>query len=229
MGPLPAARRAVPQPTSASREAVLRVLRERPGGVTLTELVAACGLAPTTVRGHLAHLVRDGRATRSARPSAGPGRPAWEYAGADRHALGVAEYAGLASALAATIARTSADPGADAVDAGRRWGAQLHAERVAAGGPRQGPAATVVAMLRDFGFAPRVRAGDPEVRLTRCPLLETARAYPQVVCSVHLGLVAGVLDALGAGGGELALAAFAEPGACTLRLAGGPSLPDPTD
>ena len=55
-------------------------------------------------------------------------------------------------------------------------------------------------------------------RLRRCPLLDTARAYPEVVCSLHLGLVRGALERVGADPDVAALEPFAERGACRLDL-----------
>ncbi len=53
------------------------------------------------------------------------------------------------------------------------------------------------------------------VWLRTCPLLDAARTYPQVVCTVHRGLVEGLLDAAGeppAGEADgVALDPFAEP------------------
>jgi predicted ArsR family transcriptional regulator len=56
------------------------------------------------------------------------------------------------------------------------------------------------------------------VRLRRCPLLEAARQEPEVVCSVHLGVLEGALEALGSLCVRPTLVPFAEPGACRLTL-----------
>jgi predicted ArsR family transcriptional regulator len=56
------------------------------------------------------------------------------------------------------------------------------------------------------------------VLLRTCPLLEAAREHPTVVCSVHLGLVAGALGALGESAHGVQLQPFSRPGACTLTL-----------
>ena len=57
-------------------------------------------------------------------------------------------------------------------------------------------------------------------RLRRCPLLEAAVEQPEVVCSVHLGIVRGALDTWGTTSDETSLVPFAEPGACLLHLTG---------
>jgi predicted ArsR family transcriptional regulator len=76
----------------------------------------------------------------------------------------------------------------------------------------------VVSLLDDIGFAPRADARSSVVRLTRCPLLEAAHKYPDIVCGVHLGLARGALEEYRADPGGTELLPFAEPGACLLRL-----------
>ena len=56
------------------------------------------------------------------------------------------------------------------------------------------------------------------VLLRTCPLLDAARRHPEVVCEVHLGLVAGALEALDEPSEDLRLEPFARPGACVLAL-----------
>jgi predicted ArsR family transcriptional regulator len=133
---------------------------------------------------------------------------------------GRAEYAGLAAALAATIHRTSDDPRRDAVEAGDLWGRELAADHGAPAGTGEVAARhEVVGLLAEMGFAPDADRDSTSVRLTRCPLLDTARRYPDVVCAVHLGIVRGALDEYGADASPAELLPFAEPGACRLHLA----------
>ena len=56
------------------------------------------------------------------------------------------------------------------------------------------------------------------VLLRTCPLLDAARRHPEVVCQVHLGLVAGALEAHREPSDGLRLAPFSRPGACELTL-----------
>lgn len=160
----------------------------------------------------------------------------------------VREYAGLAAALAGHLHRTSASPTDDALEAGRAWGADLargastpdggsaageampeRADSARADGDRAAgevidaaTAATarrrVVHLLADLGFDPAADDAATTVALRSCPLLETARRYPDVVCSVHLGITRGALEAFGGDPGPTDLRAFAEPGACRLLL-----------
>ena len=216
-GPAPAAPRRAPV-LSESRSALLEMLRAQAEPTSLAGLVALSGLHANTVREHLDALVQHGLARRSQAPASGRGRPAWLY-----RATGVqrdpSEYAGLASALAAAIRRTSPNPGEDAVVAGLEWGRSLARHRTS--GPVTSATAArreVVALLDEIGFAPRPDARSSTVRLTRCPLLEAAHLYPDVVCGVHLGLAKGALEEYGADPDGTELTPFAEPGACRLRL-----------
>ncbi len=76
----------------------------------------------------------------------------------------------------------------------------------------------MVELFDRLGFAPETGPRSTTVRLRRCPLLDAARANPEVVCNVHLGIVRGALAALGGEPEPSSLEAFAEPGACRLNL-----------
>ncbi|MCG2800454.1 MAG: helix-turn-helix domain-containing protein [Cellulomonas sp.] len=230
MGPRPAATPgtlgSTPSPSPAGR-AILAALRSQPAPFTLATLVTATGLHVNTVREHLAALTDAGLVTRGRTAPQGRGRPASTYAALSSSATSEpgpspvsAEYAGLAAALASTIHRTSSSPGRDAADAGTEWGRELARTR-----PSPHPAddvdprGQVVHLLADLGFAPQPVEDSPAVLLTRCPLLETARRYPEVVCAVHLGLVRGALGEFGADPEGAELYPFSDPGACRLDLA----------
>lgn len=87
--------------------------------------------------------------------------------------------------------------------------------------PDQDEAADVVlGMLSELRFTPQRTDEKGVYRLTTCPLLDAARRNPEVVCQVHLGIVRGVLEELGADPDAAELTAFAEPGACLLTLPG---------
>ncbi len=195
------------------------MLRSQAEPTTLGALAAAAGLHENTVREHLDALVDSGLATRSRAEPSGRGRPAWLYEASEAAPAAVSEYAGLAAALARTIHERSSTPREDALAAGWSWGLDLAGQRGAA------PAATaaagrrqVVAMLDDLGFAPEANSRATSVRLTRCPLLEAAHTYPDVVCAVHLGLTQAALEEYGAESAGARLLPFAEPGACRLHL-----------
>jgi len=234
-GPMPAAGLRYQRATlSSPRARILEALVDQPEPCTVAALSALTHQHPNTIREHLDGLVTARLADRTRASAKGRGRPPWLYGvtpdvGSDQASRG---YAGLASALAAHIVRTSRQPRADAIEAGRVWGRDL--VRPFAMGVGEGPVPDavrapsalarrreVVAMLKEFGFAPSPDARAAVVRLRRCPLLEAAHQYPEVVCGVHLGIVRGALDELGndpARTERTALQPFSEPGACRLDL-----------
>jgi predicted ArsR family transcriptional regulator len=196
---------------------MLKLLQEFGVEASTAALAERTGLHENTVRGHLDALVRSGLATRQQSPAAGRGRPAWLYsATAHEPDPTVRDYAGLASALARQITRTSTSPQADGLTAGEEWGRALAAriDRTTAARARW----RTVELLADLGFEPQPDAQARTVRLHRCPLLDAARDQPDVVCPVHLGMVRGVLAALGGDPQSATLVPFAEVGACLLHL-----------
>lgn len=203
-------------PLSTARTAIVDLLRDQPEPLTLSSLVAATGLHENTLREHLAALVRRGLVRRHRAEPVGRGRPAWLYELTDEEPAR-SEYAGLASALAATIARTHDNPGRAAAAAGEEWGRDLVRDRGAATLSPSAARDQVLRLLNDLNFAPEPAPERPEeVRLTRCPLLEAAHRHPEVVCAVHLGIVRGALAEYGADPTGSELVPFAEPGACRL-------------
>lgn len=222
LGPAPVRSGSGLQPMSGQRAAVLERLQQHDAPRTIAVLAEELGLHQNTIRDHLDALVDRGLAVRDRAPAKGRGRPAWTYAAALDNVEPdprVRDYAGLATALAAHIARTSQDPEGDALEAGRLWGQGL-AGSEPPGGRRSATAARrhVVTVLDELGFAPEPDARATTAALRRCPLLDAAKQYPEVVCRVHLGIVRGVMDAQGADSEHTDLVPFAEPGACRLKL-----------
>lgn len=212
-----------PVALSGQRLRVLDYVRAH-SPVRVTEVAGALGLHANTVREHLDAVVTLGLVERATARTAGRGRPATLYrVSAADPAVAVRDYAGLATALAGQLARTSVQPERDARAAGVEWGRELLDDRSHAGrDARQ----TVLEALARLGFAPDDDPGTSGARrgvaLRRCPLLDAARRYPTIVCQVHLGIVEGMLQRLGVTDTPgLDLIPFAEPGACRLFL------PDP--
>ena len=169
------------------------------------------------MREHLNALVATGLVRRTRARATGRGRPAWLYQSWEGEAE-QAEYAGLAAALSRAVAESAVEPTAVAEAQGRVWGHDMVVAR-RGGDASSSAAAVVVATLDDLRFAPRVEPEWPTVvRLERCPLLETAHRFPDVVCAMHLGMVRGVLERLGESTEGTELRPFAEPGACLLVL-----------
>ncbi|MGP5317028.1 helix-turn-helix transcriptional regulator [Arthrobacter rhombi] len=221
MGPRPAAVEE-PQAMSRARRDLLTRLGEYGGACPVDQLARSCGQHPNTVREHLEALVESGHVQRAPAPQpAGRGRPARLYQVAEQ-ATAPAAAATLASVLAAQLAARPDAP-AEGIAAGRAWAATLRTgppEAIPNHRPSvQEVSENIAGALTETGFAAEQSAEDATVlRLTRCPLLDAAREHPDVVCSVHLGLVQGLLDDAGASGTRAQLLPFAASDACLLRL-----------
>ncbi|MRH28878.1 transcriptional regulator [Microbacterium sp. SYP-A9085] len=189
---------------------LLRMVEAQSVPVSTAALTAASGLHENTVRGHLEQLRADGYLRREREVSTGRGRPAWLWRAVNPEPVNA--YAGLASALADTLARSGVDPVARARDAGRAWGAELAAARARDGRPAR---EEVVDVMREQGFAPTDAAD--VVLLRRCPLIEAAARHPDIVCAVHQGMIDGILRARGSDE-QSTLVPFTAPGVCTLHL-----------
>ncbi|HET8594728.1 MAG TPA: helix-turn-helix domain-containing protein [Intrasporangium sp.] len=199
---------------SPQRRRVFDALDAAPRPIAV--LAEALGLHVNTVREHLDGLVASGLALRSQLAPKGRGRPGWGYAvrpGATSPAVG--EYATLASVLADHVASQGGDVRGDMRRLGRGWGEALLSGRAPKADPEDAER-EVVSLLGDLGFDPD---GTPDcLRLRQCPMLAVARERPDVVCSVHHGLVEGALEAAGGDANAVRLEAFAEIGSCRLRL-----------
>jgi predicted ArsR family transcriptional regulator len=197
---------------------LLDVLASRGQPVDVGELAAAVGLHVTTARVHLEVLARAGLVARAAQQHGGrPGRPRQLY----RIVPAPADAQGhrpLAAVLAAAVT-DDLDQGRERAErAGARWADQ---EISAVSGVSWEQATRGVAELFDrLGFAPRLvdAGGYRHVELHACPFRDTARAYPHVVCSVHLGLLRGALARFGAPAPGAALRPFVGPELCIADL-----------
>ena len=219
LGPAPVRSGPVDHALSGQRAVVLERLEQGTSPTPISTLADDLGLHTNTVREHLDALVALGLAMRDRAPASGRGRPAWLYAAVlDRVEPDVRlrDYAGLTGALAAHLQRTSPDPGREAQEIGQTWGRELAADPPDSS--TADPSGRVVALLAGLGFAPEADAAGTTAALRRCPLLDVARAHPEVVCNVHLGIVQGALEAYGGDAEPVAMEPFAEPGACRLHL-----------
>lgn len=215
---------------------------------TVGSLAALLDAHPNGVRRHLADLVQQGLAATVGAASEGRGRPsvAYQATALGRSAVAAAgapisaEYLGMAAAFARHLTARSATPASEAREIGRHWGTTLAegppapasdaaasgaaASDAAASGAAGGtpsaadpPRRRVLRLLEGLGFSPLHRP-DGSVALRTCPLLDAARANPEVLCEVHLGMVQGASAAFGGPGDGGELLPFAESGACVLRL-----------
>ena len=206
-----------------SRSRVLTALKDAGGPLGVVEVAAQVRLHPNTIRFHLDALVETGLAERIAEERGIPGRPRTLYtASPDSARTGRRNYRLLAEILTSYVAGQTPQPAKAALKAGEAWGRYL-ADRPApfqrvdaAGAIRQ-----LVRTLDDFGFAPEaVTTGRKrQILLHHCPFRETAEEHGEVVCSIHLGLLQGMLAELDAPLEARRLDPFVRPSLCVVHLA----------
>jgi predicted ArsR family transcriptional regulator len=202
---------------SISRVAVLETLRTNGGPLGVRDLAERMSLHTNTVRKHLDLLVDNGFATRLRDGEVRRGRPRYVYAAVPESSPAETQlrnYKLLASVFAAFL-HDADDPQAAAEEAGRRFGAR--SLDLAGAGP-SAALEHVVRMLDDIGFEPEVAAGRSEIRLHHCPFHELVRDRQEVVCGIHLGLIRGALEQLGAPEEALRLVPFVTPTLCVVEI-----------
>lgn len=197
---------------------MLDVLRDQPDPVGIEALAQAVARHPNTVREQVTWLVEHGHVERIRQPKDGRGRPSWLYQ-ARGPRPGDAEYVELAAALAWRLQDHSPDTHAEATAAGHRWGSELVDQRGALERPSPSAARRwTVELMDELGYRPDADDEAREVVLRRCPLLQAAHRFPDVVCAVHLGMVQTALERNGADPAAAELTPFSAPGECRLRL-----------
>lgn len=226
--------------SSASRAAILELIRARASGLTAAEVARYCGLHRSTVRAHLERLTAAGLVTREPTRGGTPGRPAWRYRAVAIPRPADSLYRDLAGALVGHLARADANPASAGEQAGRDWGRRLVGRDITrdagAGASREAPLDGLVRVLDHLGFTPTVvhRGPGPAavVHLRSCPFLDLVGANQDVVCGLHLGVIRGALGGLGASTAGTTLEPFGAEGACVVRVASpnstDPALPGPT-
>jgi predicted ArsR family transcriptional regulator len=207
-----------------SRARVLAALQAAPAPLGVGEVAERVRLHPNTTRFHLDALAEAGLARRTSEERDLPGRPRTLYAATPGSAsAGRRSYRLLAEILTSYVASQTKQPAQAALKAGEAWGRYL-TERPApfqhidaAGATRQ-----LVATLDGIGFSPEaVTAGRKrQILLHHCPFREAAEEHRDVVCSIHLGLMRGMLAELDAPLEAHRLEPFVEPTLCVTHLAG---------
>ncbi|WP_282826583.1 helix-turn-helix transcriptional regulator [Gulosibacter sediminis] len=199
--------------SAASRRRLLSVLIDD-GPMDVTTLAETVGLHVTTARFHLDVLQQAGLIRRTAGRAGRPGRPRQLYAATATAEPGEA-YRQLAAALTEVLA-TDPDAGPQLAErAGRHW-AQMEIPVEEAMSWEEGTR-RISDLFERIGFAPRLvdDTAERHLELDACPFRDLARAYPEIVCRAHLGLLRGSLDRLGVPGVEEAdLRPFVEPELC---------------
>ena len=211
---------------------VLTALRASAQPRTIASLAEQLQIHPNTVRFHLDALRQAGQVNQSLGEPTGPGRPPIVFRatrGMDPN--GPTNYRLLASILTSHLSGTSADPTSAAIELGRAWGPRLletHSPRPGHRQPGRAQALTrVTRMLSALGFAPEAPDGPraTTIRLRHCPFVEVVGETdrgperPNVICSLHLGVMQGALAAMNGPVTVDRLDAFVEPDLCVAHLA----------
>jgi predicted ArsR family transcriptional regulator len=212
----------------ASRLRLLDALRTSDRPLDVRELAAACGLHVTTARFHLDVLTDAGLVTSQFRQSGTRGRPRRLYTPAS-HAVAAGGHTGyelLSGILAAHWAGNRDERAQRAEQAGWAWAGQRK--------PRPTVAATTVdettlgeaavhvnAVFAELGFDPElVRDGENlQIRLHACPFRAVAVTHPEVVCSIHLGLLRRTLADVDAPPNSVSLQPLVQPHLCLAQIA----------
>jgi predicted ArsR family transcriptional regulator len=213
-----------------SRARVLEALQTARTALGVGQVATKVGLHPNTARFHLDGLVEQGLAERNSEERATPGRPRALYSATRGSApAGRRSYRLLAQILTSYLATTSRQPEKAALRAGEEWGRYL-AERPAPFRRIDAAAATrqLVQALDDIGFAPEPTTvgRKRQIRLHHCPFREAAEQHREVVCTIHLGLMRGMLAEMEAPLFAESLEPFVEPDLCITRLTSRPRRDD---
>jgi predicted ArsR family transcriptional regulator len=189
------------------RQVILELLGAARGGLHSKQLAERLDLHPNTIRWHLGLLADSGLVEAMPERRHRRGRPSLVYRltgeGVGR---GRDEYRLLATMLTDLVA-ADGNGEARAYETGLRWGRHL----------RQGePDASLVDLLDQEGFE-ATQHGD-RVEMRRCPFYALAEGSPQVICTLHHGVIDGALAEAGADDEVERLDPFVEPGLCVAHI-----------
>lgn len=209
-----------------SRSRILAVLQEAGAPMAVGAVAKQVRLHTNTVRFHLDGLVDAGLARRAAEERDRPGRPRTLYAALPARAgAGHRSYRLLAEILTSYLAAETPAPSKAAERAGHAWGRYLaQTPRPFRRVESTEAIEQLTGMLAELGFDPeaRTKGSSRQVLLHHCPFRETAEEHQEVICSVHLGLMRGMLEELGAPLEAKRLRPFVEPSLCVTDLVRGP-------
>ncbi|MGH3376381.1 MAG: helix-turn-helix transcriptional regulator [Actinoallomurus sp.] len=205
-----------------SRSRVLTVLQDAGKPLAVSDVAHRVGLHANTARFHLDALVQAGQAERATEERVHRGRPRVLYAARPETGRGgQRSYRLLAEILTSYVAAETPQPTQAARKAGEAWGRYL-ADRPPPFQQVDTETATehLIGTLDAIGFAPEaVTAGDErQILLHRCPFREVAEVHRDVVCSIHLGLMRGLLAAFDAPVDAERLDPFVKPDLCVTHL-----------
>lgn len=199
-----------------SRVQLLHLLFEaRPGehgtaqtraALTIGELCDATGLHPNTVREHLQRLIEGGYVIQASEHRTTRGRPRTLYSaatGAADASSPIARNKAKAAAARGDLLRRVLPASASASALGRDATYQLDA---------------LIEHLEESGFEPVVDDEQLTVDLSPCPHAAGRAEDRPMLCTVHLGLMQGVLTEAGGPLAAEAVRTTALPADCTVQL-----------
>ena len=201
---------------SRTRRQVLDALALSPAPLDAQAIAAALGLHVTTVRFHLDQLEEAQLVRRQPEMEGRRGRPRMLYTpAASERAEDSREQ--LIDVLAGALANRDNDDGQSrSLEAGKQWANALALEQPELPGGHG--LDRLLHVLDQLGFEPRIDGADV-IQLHACPFRDAARSHPQVVCSVHRGLIEQILETSTiAGGNSARLLPFVEPALCLITL-----------
>ena len=182
-----------------TRYAIYLELARSPKPLATADIADSLDLHPNTVRPHLERMREVGLLEVSAEVRTAVGRPQNLYAlsdGAPSLGLEPPTFPMLARMLV-RLAEAAGATAEDAADVGREQG-QLDAV------PYANAASCLEALverLDGLGFDPAVDGSDEGetavIAFAHCPFRELAEAHPDLVCSLHRGMVEGFVEAMG--------------------------------
>ena len=180
-----------------TRYAIYLELARSPLPLSTAEVGEALDLHVNTVRPHLERMREVGLLEVRSEATGGVGRPHHLYSlAADAPSLGLepSPFPVLARMLLEAAAAADLEPG-DLVDAGAEQGRSDGRQWQAGADPFE----ALVAEQARLGFDPEVVDGDEGavMAFAHCPFRSLAEEHPDLVCSLHCGLVHGLLDELG--------------------------------
>lgn len=232
---------------SSSRVEILHLLQRAGGPLGVDDLARLTGRHVNTTREHLERLRGAGYVERSTERRHTRGRPRILYTAVDREG-GAALDERLREHLVRTAlegyGRYMGDVRQVAEEAGRQFvrenadahAAAAHADDRAretdddrAPGPPPRPVASPLdqalrqvavleAHLEEMRMSPEADLPAWQVHLRSCPFLDLARQRTEVVCSVHLGVLRGVLEKEGGPVSAARLVPFVGPQHCRVDL-----------
>jgi predicted ArsR family transcriptional regulator len=184
-----------------TRYAIYLELARSAAPLATADIAESLGLHPNTVRPHLERMRDVGLLDIATEVRSGVGRPQHLYfLASDAPSLGLEPPPfPLLSRMLVQLAASAGISGDDAAEVGRSQGradADQHALDASC-------LEALVAELELLGFDPTVAGTDDGecavVAFAHCPFRELAEEHPEIVCSLHRGLVEGFVAAVGGG------------------------------